>query len=648
MASSCLRRQRAKDMCGIVGIFSEREDVDRDVLTRMRDAMVHRGPDEAGLWIADDRTVGLGHRRLSIVDLDAGHQPMSSPDGCVVIVYNGEVYNHVPMRKELERRGHRFRTRCDTEVVLTAYLEFGDACLDQLDGMFAFLIYDSRSRRLFFARDRFGKKPLYFTRIATGWAFASEIKALLVHPQVAPTVNRDALRHYLSFLTTPAPKTLFAGIEKVAAAHCGSWCPARGLEIRRWWQLPTNKVAVPFDDAAADIRDLFTAAVRKRMMSDVPFGVYLSGGIDSTSNVATMSQMMGQRVNTFSIAFAGEPSLNELSEADRAARYFGTNHCSIEITDDDALQALPEIVHHQDEPIADPVCVPLYHLAKRTKEAGVTVVQIGEGSDELFFGYPAYVQVLAAARRLWRVRRVVPRVALTTGTRLLERIRPGLRAEFARESVTYGVPAPHGVAGMAEAEKLAFLSDASNGWTPSLAYLRELVGSADDSDRFSDIALTHETLIRLPELLLMRVDKMTMAASVEGRAPFLDRDLVEYVARLPLSVRYAADVTKAPLKAAMRGLVPDDVLDRPKKGFGAPVWRWSTSLKKLARAALLREPMAEYLDLGAIRSLLDAPATRRQGFHVWILMNFALWHYHFVERRDLHALVADARESITL
>ena len=528
-------------------------------------------------------------------------------------------------------------------MVLATYLEYGDACLDRLDGMFAFLIYDSRSRRLFFARDRFGKKPFYYARIPTGWVFASEIKALLVHPQLVPAVNRHALRHYLSFLTSPAPETLFEGIAKLPAAHCGSWCERGGLETRRWWQLSTEKVDVPLTDAAADVRDLFTAAVRKRMMSDVPFGVYLSGGIDSTSNVAAMSQMMSQPVNTFSIAFTGEPSLNELSEADRAARYFQTNHVSIEITDDDALHSLPDIVRHQDEPIADPVCVPLYHLAKRTKETGVTVVQIGEGSDELFFGYPAYVQVLAAARRLWRLQRLVPRVALTTGTRVLEHVRPGLRAEFARESVTHGVPAPHGIAGMAEAEKLPLLSDwAPNGWMPSLAYLRDLTGSAGDPEGLSDVALAHETLIRLPELLLMRVDKMTMAASVEGRAPFLDRDLVEYVARLPLSVRYAGDVTKAPLKAAMRGLVPDEVLDRPKKGFGAPVWRWSTSLRNLASTALLREPMAEYLAPSAVRSLLGETPTRRQGFHVWILLNFALWHYQFVEGGDLDGLVEAA------
>jgi asparagine synthase (glutamine-hydrolysing) len=627
-------------MCGIVGIISDREDVDRDLVTRMRDSMLHRGPDEAGLWIADDRTVGLGHRRLSIVDLDAGHQPMWSSRGDVVIVYNGEVYNHVSLREELERRGHRFRTRCDTEVVLASYLEYGDACIERLDGMFAFLIYDVRSRRLFFARDRFGKKPLYYARITNGWVFASEIKALLVHPQLIPAVNRHALRHYLSFLTTPAPQTLFEGISKLPAAHCGSWCERDGLQTRRWWRLPSDKVDVSLADAATDVRELFTAAVRKRMMSDVPFGVYLSGGIDSTSNVAAMSQMMSQPVNTFSIAFADEPSLNELSEADRAARHFHTNHVSIEITDEDALHSLPDIIRHQDEPIADPVCVPLYHLAKRTKENGVTVVQIGEGSDELFFGYSAYVQVLAAARRLWRLQRLVPHIALTTGTRVLEHMRPGVRAEFARESVDHGVPAPHGIAGMAEVEKLPLLSGwEANGWTPSLEYLRELVGSAEDAEGLSDVALAHETLLRLPELLLMRVDKMTMAASVEGRAPFLDRDLVEYVARLPLSVRYAGDVTKAPLKAAMRGLVPDEVLDRPKKGFGAPVWRWSTSLQSLARAALLRESMAEYLAPAAVRTLLEEAPTRRQGFHVWILLNFALWHYQFVEGGDLDEMV---------
>ena len=629
-------------MCGIVGIVSARSPVDGGLLRRMREAIAHRGPDDAGIWLSPDRTVGLGHRRLSVVDLDGGHQPMSSVDGEVTIVYNGEVYNHVALRHALERRGHRFITRCDTEVVLASYLEYGDACLDRLDGMFAFLVYDGRSRRVFFARDRFGKKPLYHARTAAGWVFASEIKALLAHPDVSPAVNRQALHHYLSFLVTPAPDTLFEGIAKVPAAHCGSWSLESGLETRRWWQLPNDRVDVPLEDAAADVRALFTAAVRKRMMSDVPFGVYLSGGIDSTANVATMSQMTSQPVNTFSIAFAGEPELNELPEASRVARHFRTNHCAIELTDEVALQSLPDIVHHQDEPIADPVCVPLYHLAKRTKEAGVTVVQIGEGSDELFFGYAAYVQVLAAARRLWKVERLVPRSVLGGATRAYGRLKPGLLAEFAYESVRYGVPAPNRILGMSDREKVRLLGDGRHAYMPSSAYLRALIGSANDAEQLMDVALAHETLIRLPELLLMRVDKMTMAASVEGRAPFLDRDLVEYVARLPLSVRYAAGVTKAPLKAAMRGLVPDDVIDRPKKGFGAPVWRWSTSMRRLAHLALMRDPMREYFLPSAVREVLNQPPTHRQGFQVWILLNFALWHYHFVEGRDLHALIDSA------
>ena len=612
----------------------------------MRDAIAHRGPDDAGIWLAPDRTVGLGHRRLSIVDLSAGHQPMSSVDGDVTIVYNGEVYNHLALRQTLERRGHRFVTRCDTEVVLASYLEYGDACLDQLDGMFAFLIYDGRSGRLFFARDRFGKKPLYYARTASGWVFASEIKALLVHPEISPAVNRQALHHYLSFLVSPAPDTLFEGIAKVPAAHCGSWSPGSGLVTRRWYQLPTDRADVPAADAAADVRALFTAAVRKRMMSDVPFGVYLSGGIDSTANVAMMSQMTSQPVNTFSIAFAGEPELNELPEAARVADHFRTNHCPIEITDEDALQSLPDIVHHQDEPIADPVCVPLYHLAKRTKEAGVTVVQIGEGSDEVFFGYGAYVQVMAAARRLWKVERMVPRSVLGAAARAYGRLKPGLLAEFAYESVRYGVPAPNRTLGMTDREKARLLGAEHDAHTSSSAYLRALIGSASDPEQLVDVALAHETLIRLPELLLMRVDKMTMAASVEGRAPFLDRDLVEYVARLPLSVRYAAGVTKAPLKAAMRGLVPDDVLDRPKKGFGAPVWRWSTTMRRLADLALMREPMREYFLPSVVQEMLAASPTHRQGFQVWVLLNFALWHYHFVEGRDLHVLIDDAGTSL--
>ena len=238
-------------------------------------------------------------------------------------------------------------------------------------------------------------------------------------------MNQQALHHYLSFLVTPAPDTLFEGISKVPAAHCGSWSPGSGLVTRRWYQLPTDRADVAAAEAAAGVRALFTAAVRKRMMSDVSFGVYLSGGIDSTANVATMSQMTSQPVNTFSIAFAGEPELDELPEAARVADHFRTNHCPIEINDEDTLRSLPDIVHHQDEPIADPVCVPLYHLAKRTKEAGVTVVQIGEGSDEIFFGYGAYVEFMAAARRLWKVERMVPRSVLSAVGRATVGSSPG-------------------------------------------------------------------------------------------------------------------------------------------------------------------------------------------------------------------------------
>ncbi len=635
-------------MCGIVGILSSRAPVQPALLERMRDAMIHRGPDEAGTWISPDGTIGLGHRRLSIIDLAGGQQPMTSSSGDLTIVYNGELYNHVALRKELERLGHCFRTRCDTEVVLNAYREYGDACLERFDGMFSLLVCDLRQGRVFFARDRFGKKPLYYAPIRDGWVFASEIKAILVHPDVVPSVNRQSLNRYLSFLTTTAPETLFEGISKVPAGHCGSWSADAGIHTREWWRPVTGRLDVAPGEAAATVRELFSAAVEKRMMSDVPFGVYLSGGIDSTANVAVMSRIMGRPVDTFSIAFEDEPRLNELPQARSAARHFGTNHCEIEITDDDALRALPEIIHHQDEPIADPVCVPLYHLAQRTKEMGVTVVQIGEGSDEVFFGYPAYVQVLAAARRLWRIRRFVPRAALAAAIQAYGAARPGLLAEFARESVRYGVPAPHGIAGMSESDKVQILGKNGPATSESaLAHLRRAVGSAETEEQFADIALAHEARIRLPELLLMRVDKMTMAASVEGRAPFLDRDLVDYVARLPLSVRYEGNVTKAPLKAAMRGIVPDEVLDRPKQGFGAPVWRWSGSFRHLARLALSREALAEYLSPGAVTSLLDGPPTPRRGFQMWVLLNFALWHAHFIEGEDVAALVERAQGTTT-
>lgn len=634
-------------MCGFVAVVDTARGLAPELLIDLRASLVHRGPDEEGLWLSDDRAVGFGFQRLSIIDIASGHQPMSNADGSVVISYNGEVYNHESLRRELERAGRRFRTRCDTEVVLASYELYGAECLDRLDGMFAFVIWDARRRRLFFARDRVGEKPLYYAPTQSGWAFASEIKALLRHPDIHAAVDREALGHYLSFLSTPSPSTLFAGISKLSAAHCGSWSEDEGLRTWRWWRLPSREpdLAHSEDEIADELRRLFAASVEERMMSEVPIGVYLSGGIDSTANVAFMCRHSAEPLRTFSIAFAGEPRLNELSEAREVAEHFGTVHQEIILEDADVVRCLPDLVHHQDEPLADPVCVPLFHLAQHTKQSGVTVVQVGEGSDESFFGYQGYTDVLTRAKTLRRLQAILPQAVLRAGVLAARPWMNDRRQEFTLESLGRGVPAPHGVQGLSERNKRRLLTN-GNGRSSAFDFMAEHFGSARTDTEIARVALTHEFDLRLPELLLMRIDKMTMAASVEARAPYLDPQLIEFAARLPLSLHWADGGGKRILKRAFRDVVPDAVLNRKKRGFGAPVWRWSSSLQALAATELMRDPIFEYLDRGALSELVSKPTG--QGFEFWVLLNFALWHRHWVEGEDLRQSEAFATLSNAL
>jgi asparagine synthase (glutamine-hydrolysing) len=623
-------------MCGFVGVIDTDRELDQALLVRMRDSLVHRGPDEAGVWLSPDRAVGFGTRRLKIIDLVAGQQPMANSDETVVLAYNGEVYNHRALRAELEGTGRRFKTRCDTEVVLAAYEEYGDGCLTRLDGMFAFAIWDARRRRLFFARDRAGEKPLYYAQTRHGWIFASEIKALLEHPEIGRAVDLEALSYYLTFLTTPPPSTLFSGISKLAAAHCGSWSAEEGLRTWRWWDLPARESMVGVDEQelVTELRDLFEASVEERMMSDVPIGVYLSGGVDSSANVAFMCRHTPEPLRTFSVAFADEPSLNELSHARAVAGFFGTNHHEVVLHDEDVIRCLPELIHHQDEPIADPVCVPLFHLARATKANGVTVVQVGEGSDESFFGYPIHAQVFRAARTLWRANRLLPHRVLRAAVAGLAPVVQEHKHEFIREAVARGVPPPHAVFGLSERHKKKLLVG-HNGQPSPFDLLTSTFGSASTKDELAAVGLAHEFGLRMPELLLMRIDKMTMASSVEARAPYLDPQLVEFAARVPLPLHWANGEGKLLLKRALSGTVPEFVLARRKQGFGAPVWRWLSSLRAIAEEELLRPALFEYFDPVEVRRLLDRAQATRSGFEFWVLLNFALWHRHWIEGDDL-------------
>src|ERR1700742_4568746 len=405
-------------MCGICGIYEygvAQPGVSTGVVERMRDTMVHRGPDDAGVYVSEDRRVGLGSRRLSIVDLSpAGHMPMPNEDGRVWSAYNGEDYNHERLRPGLIAQAHLFRSQGDTEAVLHLYEARGLDFVQELEGDFAIALWDANEQRLVLARDRVGVKPLYYAVADGRLLFASEIKAILEHQAVTRDIDEAALYHYLTFLTTPAPMTLFAGIRKLPAG-CILTCDARGtINVTRYWDaiVPAADAAMLADEQAVSERllGLLNESIEKRMMSDVPFGVFLSGGVDSTANVALMSRLMNRPVSTYTVGFRDNPEFNEIEAARDVAREYATDHHEILITQQELLDFLPDLIFHQDEPIADPVCVPLYYVAKLARDSGTTVIQVGEGADELFCGYPDYKRYLKLHDGAWRRLTGLPRL----------------------------------------------------------------------------------------------------------------------------------------------------------------------------------------------------------------------------------------------
>lgn len=629
-------------MCGIVGIFdygSQSPAPDPALLTRMRDAMQHRGPDDQGLYFSPDGRLGLGFRRLAIIDLSpAGNQPMSTPDGALWIVYNGEIYNYRELRTELEACGCRFRSHTDTEVLLYLYRQHGPAMLERLRGMFAFALWDARAGRLWLARDRIGVKPLYYTFANGRFLFASEIKALLLHPDVTPALNEEGLYHYLTFLTTPAPHTLFAGIYKLPPGHTLTVDRQGSAHVEEYWDVfQAPPATISADEAAEQILALLRESVKLRMVSDVPFGVFLSGGLDSSTNVALMAELMDRPVETFSIGFRNQPAYNEFDYARRVARLFGSNHHEVIIDEQDFLDFLPQLIHHQDEPIADPVCVPVHFVAKLAKQNGVTVCQVGEGGDELF-AYPRWLIILRL-HQLSRFYRRWPRPLRRLALRTVGWLSPYHHAyEYLRRASEDQVIFWGGAEAYGERLKDTLLSADFRRRHAGLTsyaviepYYRRFLERSPHRDFFN--FMTYLDLhLRLPELLLMRVDKMTMACSVEGRVPFLDHRLVEFVLSLPQSLKLGTGEAKHILKKAVRRILPADIVDRPKQGFSVPLEAWfQQSLGKFAAGKLTRFLARQpYFDARGVETLLGS----RRAARSWFLLNFVLWHERWIEGKD--------------
>ena len=581
-------------MCGICGVWeygASNGRVNESLLARMRDQMTHRGPDDSGELVFDNARGGFGFRRLSIIDLSAaGHQPMHGCDERTWLVFNGEIYNHAKLRADLEQRGHVYRSKTDSETILHLYEERGIDFVHDLEGDYGIALWDATREQLVLVRDRIGVKPLYYYFKDGRFIFASEIKAILQHPAVTPDIDEKALYHYLTFLTTPAPSTLFRDIHKLPAGHLLILNRDGTLNMRQYWDAlpPEEPIQRSDEEHKTEILRLLRDSIGKRMMSDVPFGVFLSGGVDSSANVALMSEQMTRPVDTFTVGFHDAEYLNELESARRIAKQFQTNHHEVIISEKDMQDFLPGLVFHQDEPIADPVCVPLYYVSKLARDSGTIVIQVGEGADEIFSGYENYVRHLRIYENFWRHAENLPLALRRTVASIS---RPALEATGRKRAAIelirrLGADEPlfwGGVVVYDETLKPRVVSgrlrerlNGSSSIQVVNKYLNHIENERPGSDFLARMTYL-ELKLRLPELLLMRVDKITMATSVEARVPFLDHHLVEYALGVPRSLKVEGTSGKHILKRALEDILPRDLLYTRKRGFGAPVREWFRS-----------------------------------------------------------------------
>jgi asparagine synthase (glutamine-hydrolysing) len=632
-------------MCGICGIVlppNAGRAPDERTLVRMRDTLTHRGPDGAGLFLDDG--IGFGHRRLSIVDVAHGHQPMAGGAGALQIVYNGEVFNHPTLQRELEQKGVRYDTHCDTETVLHLFEREGERTPTLLRGMFAFAVWDRRTRELFIARDRYGVKPLYYAHLDDGSLyFASEIKAILAAGAVRASVNMGMLPDYLANHAPSGDETMYEGIRRLPPGHSLRWKDGR-ITIARYWD-------VSFDPAREDTRsdaaiveeygERLREAVRLRLMADVPLGTFLSGGIDSAAITAIMSQLIDEPVKTFSVAFA-EREANELAYARMVAEKFRTDHHEIVVSPEEFFGALPQLVWHEDEPIAHPSSIAL-NFVSRLASQHVKVVLTGEGSDETLAGYERYrttVYNLGAGQMYERLVPGALRRTVRRGVHALPASVP-YRHKIARTFL--GVPADldsiylDNFAVFGRERQAGLLSAASRerlaGINPYAAYHAafEKVSSAPLLNRmlYADVkTYLHE--------LLMKQDQMSMAASIESRVPFLDHPLTEFVATLPQRMKLRGLTTKYVLRQAMTGVLPEEILSRKKMGFPVPVGAWFRGrykgvLDEYVLGARARE--RGLFDERYVRTLVDqhVGATHNHSERLWALVNFELWQRIYID-----------------
>jgi len=627
-------------MCGITGIVrNDGAPIDRDLLARMNAAIGHRGPDEDGFYF--DGGVGLAMRRLAIIDLKSGQQPIHNADRTAWIVFNGEIYNYRDLRKELESRGHRFYTDSDTEAIIHAYDEYGTDCPRYLRGMFALAIWDTRDKSLFLARDRVGKKPLLYAQVNGQLIFGSEFMALLQHPDISREVNYEAIHHYLSFICVPAPLTAYQQIRKLEPGHSLRWKNGR-VELNRYWQIDfSKKVSISEEEAGERVVDLLRDAVRVRLMSEVPLGAFLSGGIDSSAVVALMAQESSEQVKTFSIGFE-EQDFSELHHARRVAEYVGSDHHEF-IVRPDAMEILPTLVEHYGEPYADSSAIPSYYVSRETRKY-VTVALNGDGGDECFAGYERYVGMNVAQQYAKLVPAAVRKGILqnlANGLPQIESRKNPLRKlqRFAAAGARSPVQRYLGwVSAFDEQAKLNLYSSEFRAETASFStvgFLEPWFAKANGAG-IVDASLLADTMTYLPNDLLVKMDIASMTVSLEARSPFLDHHLMEFAASLPERLKLRGMTTKYLLKRVLRKFVPAENLTRAKMGFGVPIAHWFRgSMREFLRASLLSErALARGLfNRDAVRRLVDEHIDSKVNHdqRLWSLLMLELWFQRFID-----------------
>lgn len=632
-------------MCGIAGYLhhEQQRPVNRVLVSSMLEAIGHRGPDDQGIYCT--RNVGIGVRRLSIIDLDGGHQPISNEDASCWVAYNGEIYNFLSLRDDLIARGHRFKTLCDTEVIVHAYEEYGLDFVQHFNGMFAFALWDSNRQRLVLARDRIGIKPLYYAETDRSLIFASEVKSILRYPGFRSAANPNSLDNLLTFEYNPDQDSLFLNVKKVPAGNLA--IVERGaLRLQRYWDLkgPSGPLPTPAE-AVAGVRDNLTQAVSSHLMSDVPLGVFLSGGMDSSSIVALMSQMHTGAIKTFSIGFSDGEEYNELEFARQVAQHFHTDHHEY-VLEPQVVDTIPDLIWHLEEPIADEAALPLYHLSSMAKEH-VKVVLVGDGGDETFAGYNRYfvyqqVGLYTRLPRLLRKGLVEPMVgalppqagnglAATLTRRAKKLVEVAYQPEEIRFSTWNRVLSEEAKAQLYSKEYRGVLDGSRPFERHRQAFADSMYNDPISRSQYVDIKTY------LVDCLLLKSDKVTSAFSLECRVPFLDGPLLEYVMSLPAHYKYHGQQTKSILREAMRGVLPDSIRLRKKQGFILPFGRWfKNGLLEFAREILLdtRSRQRGYFDSAGLERLLSG----KQGMDdrwaraIYALITFEFWNRMFIDR----------------